>query len=83
MTKFVARRAAMKPTATIREMLNGTVLLAPQVGVAKQAAKGWSVHSKIGAIWPSKFRPDQKTNVRFVESKAEARKLLCEMANHM
>ena len=68
----------------IKEMMNGTALLLPEIGIAKKAGKGigWTVHSLIGNVYPSKrfgARHGEMTSIKSVPNKNAAKNALTEL----
>ena len=63
----------------IHEYNGGYVLLLPEVGSAKKLPQGWKVRSSIGMVWDSIFIPGKKVDVKFVKTKAEAKRVLREL----
>lgn len=68
----------------IKEMMNGTALLLPEIGIAKKAGKGigWTVHSLIGNVYPSKrfgVHPGEMSSIKCVSNKNAARNALIEL----
>lgn len=62
----------------MRELMNGTCLL-NEAGIAKKTGFGWKVKSSVGKVFTSirhGAKPGEKTDVKFVDTKKEARDIL-------
>lgn len=67
----------------IHEYTNGQTMILHGVAVAKKLGgrPEWRVNCLTGAIWESTYIPGKMTNVKFVKSKAAAKRLMIELAN--